>query len=50
MIKPIKRKHMLLIILVAYVIAYLINVGIENYIVKNEYEQAKIQSYKEWSR
>ena len=41
----INRKHMLLIILVAYVIAYLLVAGSENYKVKNEYEKAKIESY-----
>lgn len=45
--KSIKREHMLLIILVAYVIAYLLVDARENYLVKNEYEKAKIESYYE---
>lgn len=49
MVKRIKRKHMLLIILVAYVIAYLLVAGAENFRVKNEYEIAKRDYYyKEW--
>ena len=49
MVKRIKREHMLLIILVAYVIAYLLVAGVDNYKVKNEYEIAKRDYYyKEW--
>lgn len=49
--KSIKRKHMLLIILVAYAIAYILVAGAENYKIKNEYEKQKIESYnKEWKK
>lgn len=45
MVKTINRKQFVLIVLIAYVVAYLIVGGVENYTVKNEYEQTKIESY-----
>ena len=47
MIKTINRKQFVLLLLIGYVIAYLLVAGAENYKIKNEYEQAKIESYKE---
>lgn len=49
MVKRISCKQFVLLLLIGYVIAYLLVAGVENYRVKNEYEQAKIESYnKEW--
>ena len=47
--KSISCKQFILILLVAYVVAYLIVDGVEKYTVKNEYEKAKSEYYyKEW--
>lgn len=45
MFKSINRKQFVLLLLIGYVIAYLLVDARENYIVKNEYEKTKIESY-----